>query len=345
MPESGFHFTQPAWFWGLLALPLVAAWLWRSAAKAAKGPIHRYADAHLMPHLTGSRELRRGERWGRFFAWALLWLLLLSAMAGPRWDYTSVQLFHPGDNLLILLDISRSMDAADTAPSRLGRARQEIQDLIMQNRRHRLGLVAFASVPHVISPVTEDARALMLALPALSSGLTRLQGSRLHGALDRAEQLLNALPDDSTKAMLLISDGDFSEPGLEQRITEFAERGIPLHVLGIGTPDGADVPGDRGPLMGPNGAPVRTMLNENQLQNLAEAGNGIYRLADYRDSDTRDILEATAKSRIPADRSDDRTRVWRERFYIPVALLMILILPRFRDWLRPARANTKPRAS
>ena len=61
MPESGFHFTQPAWFWGLLALPLVAAWLWRSAAKAAKGPIHRYADAHLMPHLTGSRELRRGE--------------------------------------------------------------------------------------------------------------------------------------------------------------------------------------------------------------------------------------------------------------------------------------------
>jgi Ca-activated chloride channel family protein len=87
------------------------------------------------------------------------------------------------------------------------------------------------------------------------------------------------------------------------------------------------------------------MLDENQLQTLAKAGNGIYRLADYRDADTRDILEATAKSRIPADRSDDRTRVWRERFYIPVALLMLLLLPRFRDWLGPVRARSKPRAS
>ena len=77
-------------------------------------------------------------------------------MAGPRWDYEDVRLFHPGNNLLILLDISRSMQADDVAPSRLGRARQEIQDLIMQNRQVRLGLIAFASVPHVLSPITED---------------------------------------------------------------------------------------------------------------------------------------------------------------------------------------------
>jgi len=215
----------------------------------------------------------------------------------------------------------------------------------MQNRQHRLGLVAFASVPHVISPVTEDARALMLALPALSTGLTRLQGSRLHGALDRAEQLLDSLPEDSSKAMLLISDGDFNEPGLEQRISELAERGIPLHVLGVGTTRGADVPGDRGPLVGPNGVPVRTLLDEEQLQTLATAGTGIYRLADYRDADTRAILEVTAQSRIPAEVSSDRTRVWHERFYIPVAVLLLLLLPRFRTWLGPVRANAKQRAS
>ena len=58
MPEAGFHFEQPAWFWGLLALIPVAIWLWRSAAKAARGPIHRYADPHLLPHLTGTRELK-----------------------------------------------------------------------------------------------------------------------------------------------------------------------------------------------------------------------------------------------------------------------------------------------
>ncbi len=341
MPEAGFHFSQPAWLLGLLAMPLVALWLWRSAAKAANSPIHRYADAHLLPHLSGVRELKRSERWGQFIGWSLLWLLLLIALAGPRWDYASVRLFHPGNNLLILLDISGSMDATDTAPSRLSRARQEVQDLILQNRELRLGLIAFASVPHVISPVTEDSRALLLALPALSTGLTQLPGSRLQGALDRAEQLLDALPEESSKAMLLISDGDFDEPGLADRVRALAERGMPLHVLGIGTVEGANVPGERGPLLGPDGTPVRTELDAEQLQSLATAGSGLFRLADYRDADTRAILEVAAQSRLPATISDDRTRVWHERFYIPVALLLLLLLPRFRNWLG-ARRTASP---
>jgi Ca-activated chloride channel family protein len=332
MPESGFHFTQPYWFLGLLVLPLVAFWRWRSAAKAAQSAIHRYADAHLLPYLTGARTLRRTERWGGFLTWSLLWLLLLTAMAGPRWDYASVRLFHPGDNLLILLDLSRSMDATDTAPSRLARARQEIQDLIIQNRRLRLGLIAFASVPHVISPVTEDSRALLLALPALSSDLAQLQGSRLQGALERAEQLLDALPADSAKAMVLISDGDFDDPGLEAQVRALAERGMPLHVLGVGTPQGAEVPGDDGALVDPRGVPVRTRLDEAQLQALATAGQGLYQRADYRDADTQALLEVAAQGRLPAAPGSDRTRVWHERFYLPVALLLLLLLPRFRGW-------------
>ena len=56
----------------------------------------------------------------------------------------------------MLLDISRSMQVDDVSPSRLGRAKQEIQDLIVLNRAVRIGLIAFASVPHVIAPITED---------------------------------------------------------------------------------------------------------------------------------------------------------------------------------------------
>ena len=194
MVETGFNFAQPVWFWGLLVLIPVAIWLWRSSAKAARGPIHRYADPHLLPHLTGTRELKTAERWGRFLRWSLLWTLLIVAMAGPRWDYEDIRLFHPGNNLLILLDISRSMQADDVSPSRLGRARQEIQDLIKEDRQVRLGLIAFASVPHVISPITEDTYTILNDLPALSTDLTRLQGSRLDAALDRAENLLAGLP-------------------------------------------------------------------------------------------------------------------------------------------------------
>lgn len=336
MPESGLQFAQPWWFLGLLALPLVAWWLWRSRARAAKAPVHRYADAHLLPHLSGTRELQTGERWGRFAGWSLLWLLLLTALAGPRFGYTDVRLFQPGDHLLILLDISRSMDAGDVAPSRLARARQEIEDLILLNRRLRIGLIAFASVPHVIAPVTEDSRALLRSLPALSTNLSRLQGTRLHLALDRAELLLAALPEDSARAILLISDGDLHEPDLPQRVTALAEQGIRFHALGVGTPAGAEVPSSRGgALTGPDGTPIRTRLDEAQLQALAAAGAGIYRRADYRDEDTRAILAASVGSRSAPESDGERTRIWHERFYLPVLLLLALLLPRFRTWLAP----------
>jgi len=316
----------------------VAWWLWRSAAKAAKAPVQRYADAHLLPHLSGTRALATSERWGRFFAWSALWLILLIAMAGPRWGYTDVRLFQPGDNLLILLDVSRSMETSDVAPTRLGRARQEIQDLIMQNRRLRLGLIAFASVPHVIAPVTEDSRTILLALPALATDLARLQGSRLQEALDRAQVLLESLPEDSARSLLLISDGDFDEPGLVDHVRKLHQAGIAMHVLGIGTREGGDVPGPRGsPLIGPDGNPVRSRLDEDQLKALAEAGGGLYRRADYRDKDTGDILKAAAVSTLPPKASDDRTRIWHDRYYIPVLLLAALLLPRFKG-----RAKTEP---
>jgi Ca-activated chloride channel homolog len=345
VPEAGFHFEQPLWFLGLLALIPVALWLWRSAARAARGPIHRYADTHLLPHLTGTRELKAQERWGRFLRWSLLWTLLLVAMAGPRWDYTDVRLFHPGNNLLILLDVSRSMQVADVAPSRLARARQEIQDLIMLDREVRLGLIAFASVPHVISPVTEDTYTVLNALPALSTDLAEFQGSRVSGALERAKTLLNGLPAESARAILLITDGDFDEPDLTDQVRKLAEEGIRLHVLGIGTEQGARVPAPPPAQAGSwitdrAGKPVVSALNTKLLEGLAEAGQGIYRVADYRDDDSRDILRAAAVSKLPATAGDERTRIWNERFYLPVLAIMALLLPQFRGQAR-RRLQTK----
>jgi len=329
--EAGFHFAQPLWFWALLMPLPVALWLWRSAARAARGPVHRYADPHLLPHLTGTRELRTRERWGRFLLWSLLWSLLVMAMAGPRWDYTDVRLFHPGNNLLILLDISRSMQVGDTPPNRLARARQEIQDLIQQNHQVRLGLIAFASVPHVLLPITEDNQALLNTLPALSTDLTQLQGSRLLGALDRAETLLKGLPEDSARAILLISDGDFDEQGLEERVRDLAAAGIHLHALGIGSEEGGPVPSRGGGwLTDRSGQAIVSRLDEKRLERLAEAGGGLYRRADYREDDTAALLEASALARLPAAAGDERTRIWNERFYLPLVLGMALLLPRFR---------------
>ncbi len=333
MIEGGFHFEQPLWLLGLLALIPVAWWLKHTANRAAHGPLHRYADPHLLPHLTGTRDLRTSERWGRYLRWSLLWALLLVAMAGPRWDATDVRLFHPGNNLLILLDISRSMQTPDVSPNRLGRARHEISDLIRKNREVRLGLIVFGSVPHVISPITEDTLTILNALPGISSDLAspNLQGSRLGPALSRAELLLNGLPEESARAILLISDGDLDEPDLTAQIARLAEAGMRFHVLGIGTPEGALVPAPGGGTVRDlKGQPVRSVLNESLLEGLAQVGGGLYQVASYRDGDTDTILRAAAVSRQPPQARDERTRVWNERFWIPVLVVMLLLIWQLR---------------
>ena len=333
MPETGFHFASPWWLLGLLLILPVGAWLRRSQVFGYIARVSRYADAHLLPHLTGSRELDSGERWQKFRRWALLWSALVFAMAGPRWDFTEIQLFTPGADLVILLDISRSMEVADVQPSRLTRARQEIEDLINSNRGVRVGLIAFASVAHVITPITEDGQSIRNMLPSISSDLVRLQGSRLRQGLERAGTLLAGQPEESRHSILLISDGDFVEPDLDKTVQSLKDAGVRLHVLGIGTPGGGPVPGHSGRfLMDSRRQLIESRLDEAGLKRLAELGNGVYIRADFRDDDTRRILQLAAEGGQAKAADDERARVWNERFHWLLFPAMLAMLPAFRRY-------------
>ena len=331
---SSFHFSEPAWLWALLLCIPVALWLLIMPGLGRNERIRNYADAHLMPYLLGRTETSPRARWKRYARWTAIWTLMVLAMAGPRWDFKDVQLFRPGTNLLVLFDISRSMDVTDVQPTRLARGRQELEDILNENRGIRVGLIAFASVAHVISPITEDMNGIRRVLSALDTRLVRLQGSRLSFALDRAKELIAGQPAESVNSLLIITDGDFDEAGLEERLRSFANAGVRVHVLGVGTPEGGNVPGmNNSPLMGRNGQPVVSALNESELKALAAAGGGIYETADYRDSDTRDILAEVKAAALPKSDKDERTRVWNERFYLLAGLAMLLLLPQFRRTL------------
>jgi Ca-activated chloride channel family protein len=331
---TGFHFSEPAWLWALLLCVPVAGWLLLFRRLAGNTDrIQRYADAHLLPHLLGRSTASSRTQWQRYARWVGLWTLLVLAMAGPRWGFTDVQLFRPGTNLLVLMDISRSMKVADVRPTRLARARQEVEDLLNQNRGVRVGLIGFASVAHVVSPVTEDMNGIHRVLAALDTSLVRLQGSRLMFALERAQQLLAGQPAESVNSLLIISDGDFEEEGLEQRLKELAAAGIRVHVLGVGTPEGDAVPGegrDAPWIMNRTGQPVISSLNEALLQSLAKAGNGLYQRADYRENDTARILDEVKAQALPGAGRDEHTRVWDERYYWLAGLALLLLLPLFR---------------
>lgn len=333
MGEFSFHFSAPWWLAALLLILPVALWLRYSRSHGRIARMSQYADPHLLPHLTGSRELESGERWRKFSFWVLLWSLLVIAMAGPRWDYTRISLFTPGANLIILLDISRSMTVADVAPNRLTRARQEIDDLIDNSSQLRIGLIAFASVAHVLTPVTEDTQSIRQLLPAISGDLVRLQGSRLKEALGRARTLISGQPKKSHNTILLISDGDFSEEGLEAEITALANEGTTLHILGIGTPGGGPVPGQTGRFLhDSSGRAVESRLDEAAMQALAELGGGSYQTASFRTDDTLHILQLAAAESTAHSASENQAKVWNERFFWLLIPLLLLLLPQFRRY-------------
>ena len=334
MHEVGLHFAQPLWLWGLLAIPLVVVWLKISSPFRQRGQEAKYADAHLLDYLSGVATARVVSSRGPLLGWMLAWGLLSFAMAGPRWDFNQMNPFEPGADLVILLDISRSMNVTDANPSRLERARQEVQDLVNANPGISVGLVAFASVAHVITPVTEDRESLLRQLPALSTDLVQLQGSRLADAIEQARRLLAGQGDDVAHNILLISDGDFADRDLDEKIRSLYEAGIRFHVLAVGTGEGGPVPG----LMATNGEPVLSWLDETTLRQLAEIGGGVFRLADYRDSDSRAVLKAILSHARARQNTQMQTLVWNEYFYWLLIPAMLTLLYLYRPGTGSARA-------
>ena len=343
MPETGFHFAYP-WLLLLLSAPLLV-WLWlRLTSPREHNKRYRaYADARLLPFLMGRHNLPPRQQWRRFLAWSVLWSLLVIAIAGPRWDFRDIQLFRPGSDLVILLDLSRSMDVTDISPSRLARARQEIQDLIENNRHSRLGLIGFATLAHTIAPLTEDGNSLRVLLPALSTDLVELKGSRLTEALARAQQMLSGQPADSSRHLLLMTDGDFGDGNLEEYVKRLTHEGIHLHVLGMGSEEGGPVPGaGNSHLLQQNGTPVISRLDEASLKKLAEVGNGIYQRADYRDTDTATLLDSIDRVSHAEVVANQKTRIWNERYFWLVGLAMLLVLPLYRRLPRVSLKQETP---
>lgn len=319
---SGWHFAQPGWLWGLLLPLLVWGGLrWRSGKMDDR--LARYADPHLLPRvILEGREAPILTRW--FLLWSLLWLLGVVALAGPRFGYTDVQRYRPATRVMILLDVSRSMAATDVKPSRFARAQQEISDLLSANAGFRVGLIAFASVPHVVAPITSDEETLRHLLPLLSLDLIRLQGSRLGAALDRAERLFASEPTQTARALIVVSDGDFAEAEVTAPVARLRRAGVRVHALGVGTAAGARVPADGAGhwLHDAHGAMVLSRLSENRLQALAAAGGGVYRRADFRRSDTDDLVAAITAHSARRLETEGGHRIWHERYYLPVGLML-----------------------
>jgi len=259
-----------AWVLYLLwVVPAVALW-WAAAHRRRE----RRLAAFLSPAMQG--KLRPAHRAVRF-VWQIGLvsaglLFLLAACARPQWGTREETVYRRGRDLVIALDVSRSMLARDVRPNRLGRAKADLLDLISELRGDRAALVAFRHKAVLLCPLTTDYAYLRQALDAASmdsapAGETDL-GDAVRKALDAFES-----EEGSHKAIILISDGEDLTGGAQAAAGQAAERNIPIFTVGIGDRRGARIPDpdSRGGYLTHEGKTVQTRLRHDTLLAIAQA--------------------------------------------------------------------------
>ncbi len=324
-------FAHPDLLLALAALPVVSV----LALVAARGRQRRLVR---MAGLVGAVVLarQRPSRLGRL-ALTLGLTCLAIGIAGPRWGRDWSQSAAPGRDVVVVLDLSRSMYAE--APSRLERACAAVEDLVatLHGRGgHRLALVVFAGKPRLVCPLTHDldhVRESVAAIdrsvpdPALGSG------TRIGTALALALESFTGRSA-SARDIVLLSDGD--DPARDgewrQGVEQAAAAGVPVHVIGVGDPgEGHRVPAGDG-WLAYDGQEVRTRLEEAPLRAIAQRTGGQLLLAGMKPFPLGEHYLALVAGQPGDEDSPDALPVLRQRqgwFLVPafVLLCVTLILP------------------
>jgi len=327
---STFHFLRPEWLWGLL--PLVGLLVFLAKHGATSQGWESVCDSHLLPHVLVGMTSTKSR--GPVILVGLGWFLALVALAGPVWSQLAQPVFRAESALVIVLDVSRSMDAQDVAPSRLTRAKHKILDILQARREGQTALVIFAGESFVVSPLTNDARTMKALVQSLETNLMPVQGSRPDLALKMGNELLEhaGIPGGD---LLLVTDGDV-EPETLDVIQQVASKGRKISVLGVGTEDGAPIPDNGGFVKDARGGIVVPKLDPSLLQAAARAGGGRFAMVTRDDEDLNYVLPLVAATSIatatmPTQRT---TNLWREEGPWLVLALLAVALPAFRrGWM------------
>ena len=256
-------------------VPALGVW-WYLAHRRTEDAVSAFVSplmqAKLLPRASGARFL-----WQAALILAGL-LLALVAAARPQWGLREERVFQRGRDLVIALDVSRSMLANDVRPNRLQRARADVLDLIKELRGDRAALLAFRRKAILLCPLTTDYAYLRQALDGAGIDSAPRGETDIGDAIAKA---LEAFESDqgAHKAIILISDGeDLSPPGRAAQAAEEAKRrGVPVFTVGLGSRGGSTIPEEAGGgLLKYGGSNVVTRLDNDTLYNIAKTTGGVY---------------------------------------------------------------------
>ncbi len=328
--EFVFPFSQLALWLGLAVLGLAAVVVGlRVLDKRRQRRLDRFVDAALVSRLLLGYDpaVRRPLFWLTVMGAAFLAL----ALAQPHWGQAWREVRQQSHDIVVCLDTSESMHAANPLPTRLDRAKQKILSILDRNQGDRFALVAFAGASALECPLTHDLGYFKSVLAAIDTDTISAEGTDIASAVregvkvykDESER--TGVADSATRAILLISDGEqVSGDALKEaeKAAEFAR----VYVIGVGDPNGTEItlPDWMGRYVGAQDAakPHLSKLDEETLSKVAIAGKGGYIRSTPDNSDIEQIYDYIKQLKAYTASSDVRLRLVN-RYQWPLGLAIL----------------------
>ena len=269
-----FHFQHIEYLPGL-ALVVIFVLLFFSLLQWKKTVTRKMGDAGLIAQLTAS--FSQVKFVTRFVLLVLAFVAIVLGAANLQRKGNVENVSRAGVDVMLVLDVSRSMLAEDVKPSRLEKAKQLMSRLVDRLGSDRVGLVLFAGRAYLQMPLTLDHSAANMFIQDAGPAAVPTQGTVIADALHMANSAFNS-KEHKYKAIVLISDGEDHDPQAPKVVKELADEGVMINTVGIGSADGSVIidPVTHETKKDQNGDVVISKLNEAELKQLSDATNGTY---------------------------------------------------------------------
>ncbi|MBK1877724.1 vWA domain-containing protein [Pelagicoccus mobilis] len=314
------------WLWGLAFPALLFAWsiFHRSRTSARrKGSQAQWATAGFSGIKKSSSSRIHPPK--AFLCSALA--LLVVSIAQPRWGTEKTITFERSREVIIAMDLSKSMLADDIKPNRLERAKLVVESMLETLQGESVGLIVFAGTAFLQSPMSPDYQILRGFLKDINPTYIPQGGTNYEAMLNTALDSFEQSDGMADRFLIVISDGESLESNWKAKARELKEENVRAICLGFGTQSGSFIPdGEGGYLKDPNGAVVLSKLEANTLKQLANMTDGVYKEASLW-VDLAQLVEDTVKSGEAAlkEREKENTLVERYHYFLAPGLILLLI--------------------
>ncbi len=311
--------------WLLLPLFFFLRWAWKKRLQA----LTRFGNIELVERLMAgvSRQKQKAKLWLIFFVFAFS----LFALSRPLWGQKEQLLISQGHDIIVALDVSRSMLAEDIKPSRLERAKHEISALIDRLQGNRIGVVIFAGEAFVQCPLTLDYAAAKILLSEVEVGSVPVPGTAISKAIDKS---LESFPpgERESRVLILITDGEDTVGEPKESAEEAEKEGILIYAIGIGDPLGVPIPirDESGSLKeyvkDKAGNVVTSKLDEDTLRSICLTTGGAYypvRADSFELDAIYDHMQERREQRLMEERFISQEE--RFQYFLFPALVFLLI--------------------